>query len=48
MLEDLITIYLKDDFGYDELIDLLYQIGELTEINVNNIVDKLDEIANIE
>jgi hypothetical protein len=48
MLEDLIKKYLKNGYRYSELIDLLYQLGELAEIDVNDIVDNLDAIANIE
>lgn len=31
--------------AYGKLISLLYDIGELTEIDVNNIVDVLDNIV---
>lgn len=31
--------------AYRELISLLYDIGELTNIDVNNIVDELDYIV---
>lgn len=31
--------------AYGKLISLLYEIGELTDVDVNRIVDRLDSIA---
>lgn len=31
--------------AYNELIELLYKVSELTKVNVNEIIDKLDSIV---
>lgn len=38
----------KYNLSYDDIIKLLYDIGTLTEVNVENIIKKLDEIESID
>lgn len=40
-----VTMTKNGSKSYGELISLLYSIGNITQIDVNNIVDKLDSIV---
>ena len=40
-----VTMTKNGSKNYGKLISLLYSIGNITQINVNNIVDKLDSIV---
>lgn len=40
----LMDILKKYDIEYDQLIDILYDVGDLVEFDINLIVDELDPI----